>query len=141
MELAELPQFYADMFGWEEQVNALAAVYHSLPPDEKGTCVIYCENYGRAGAVDFFGRRQGLPNVVSGHNTYWLWGTGGEEIATVIMFDDEMGDKERIFDSVVVAGSYRTPYALPSENNLTIYVCRNPLVSFDSLWERVRSYE
>ena len=140
-ELAGLPQFYADMFGWEEQVDALATVYHSLPPEEQKRCVIYCDNYGRAGAVDFFGRKQGLPNAVSGHNTYWLWGTRGKEIATVIMFDNEMGEKEKIFDSVTVAGTYRTPYALPSENNLTIYVCRKPLVPFDSLWKMVRSYE
>jgi hypothetical protein len=139
--LTELPQFYADMFGWEEQVKALSEVYHSLSPEEKEGCVIYCENYGRAGAVDFFGRKHGLPNAVSGHNNYWIWGSVIPEVTTVIMFDHETGDKETIFDSVAVAGTYSTRYALPYENNLTIYVCRGPLVPFDSLWGRVRFYE
>ncbi len=141
MELTELPQFYADMFGWEEQVNAIAAVYHSLPREEKETCVIYCENYGRAGAVDFFGRRYGLPGAVSGHNNYWFWAPESMNVTTVIMLDHKMGEKETMFDSVEIAGTYQSRYALPSENNLTIYVCRRPIVSLGSVWEQVRHYE
>ena len=30
-ETGELPQDYADMLGWEEQVAAVARVYHALP--------------------------------------------------------------------------------------------------------------
>jgi hypothetical protein len=103
--------------------------------------VIYGENYGRAGAVDFFGRKYGLPGAVSGHNNYWLWIPEGLEVSTILMFDDEMGDKKNIFDSVAIAGTYSTPHALPYENNLTIYLCRSPRFPLDSLWGRVRSYE
>ena len=31
--------------------------------------VIYTDNYGRAAAVDFFGRARRLPPAVSGHNS------------------------------------------------------------------------
>jgi 4-amino-4-deoxy-L-arabinose transferase-like glycosyltransferase len=34
-------------------------------------------NYGEAGAVDSFGRRYGLPQSISGHDGYYVWGPGG----------------------------------------------------------------
>ena len=33
-EVAQLPQFYADMHGWESIVDTVAGVYHTLPPEE-----------------------------------------------------------------------------------------------------------
>ena len=34
-EAGQLPQDYADMIGWEEQVREVAGVYRSLPPDDR----------------------------------------------------------------------------------------------------------
>jgi len=68
-----LPQYYADELPWQEQVAAIARVYHSLTPEEQAKTAIYCNNYGQAGAVDFFGERYGLPKAISGHQNYFLW--------------------------------------------------------------------
>jgi hypothetical protein len=141
LDLAELPQFYADMFGWEDQVRTLAAAYHALPPDEKTKAVIYCGNYGRAGAVDFFGSKYGLPAAISGHNNYWFWIPDSIDLSLVIMLDDEVGEKESVFDSVATAGFHQTPYALPYENNLTVYVCRKPLIPHAVIRNRIRFYQ
>ncbi len=61
----DLPQVFADMFGWEEMVQRVARVYHSLPADQRAKCAIFADNYGEAGAVDFFGPRYGLPPAIS----------------------------------------------------------------------------
>ena len=53
-ELAELPQFYADMFGWEELASDVSKVYESLPDSEKAGTVIFANNYGEAGALEYY---------------------------------------------------------------------------------------
>ena len=50
--------------------------YRSLPPEDRSRACVFGRNYGEAGAIDFFGARDGLPRAVSGHNSYYLWGPG-----------------------------------------------------------------
>src|SRR5271166_4884690 len=52
-----LPQPIADQFGWPEMVSEVAAIYHSLPPDERDKTGIWAGNYGEAGAINQFGPR------------------------------------------------------------------------------------
>ena len=73
---AALPQLFADQFGWEEMVQSVARVYTSLPPDEQKRAAIFCQNYGEAGAIDFFGPKYGLPPALSGHRKLLLLGAG-----------------------------------------------------------------
>src|SRR6266513_3042473 len=58
---AALPQLFADQFGWEEMVRSVARAYANLSPDDQKRVVIFCQNYGEAGAIDFFGPKLGLP--------------------------------------------------------------------------------
>src|ERR1700677_630839 len=58
---SQLPQIYADMFGWEERVRVVADYFHSLSPEEQRVTAIGAPNYGEAGAVDLFGPKYGLP--------------------------------------------------------------------------------
>jgi hypothetical protein len=71
----ELPGDFADMHGWPELAATVANVYQSLPPEERAEAVIVAQNYGEAGAIEFFGRSARLP-VISGHNQYFLWAAG-----------------------------------------------------------------
>lgn len=141
LDLAELPQFYADMFGWEEQVHAIAAAYAALPIEEQRQCVLYGENYGRAAAIDFFGQKYGLPKAISGHNSYWLWGPGRLEQGTVLLLDNDRGNLDDVFESVQEAGTHYARYALPHENNLTLFVCRGLKIPLSTLWPRVKHYQ
>ena len=59
---SELPQIYADMFGWEERVRTVAAYYHSLSPEEQRVTAIGAPNYGEAGAVSISARSTACPN-------------------------------------------------------------------------------
>src|SRR5438105_3801333 len=71
---AASPQLYADHFGWEEMVRSVAQVYASLSANEQQHAAIFCQNYGEAGAIDFFGPKYGLPPALSGHQNYFYWG-------------------------------------------------------------------
>ncbi len=65
-KLADLPQFYADMFGWEQKARDVAQVFNSLPDSDRAKCAIYGQNYGQCGAIDYFGARLGLPPRLAG---------------------------------------------------------------------------
>ncbi|MDH4069323.1 MAG: glycosyltransferase family 39 protein [Ignavibacteria bacterium] len=139
--LAELPQFYGDMFGWEEQVKALAVAYHTLSEEEKKVAVVFGFNYGRAGAVDFFGPQYGLPPAISGHNNYWIWGPGRSDASVVLLLSSEIGPLRERFEEVTEVGFHSTRYALPYENNLRVYVCRNLKGNLTDLWRELKHYQ
>src|SRR4029077_1985818 len=75
--LNSLPQLFGDMFGWQEQVQAIARAVHSLATDEQSRVTILAYNYGEAGAIDYFGKHYGLRKAISGHNQYGAWGPRG----------------------------------------------------------------
>ena len=58
--MGPLPQIYADQFGWKEMAQVVADAYHKLPPEEQKGCAIFGQNYGQAGAIDFFGAKIGI---------------------------------------------------------------------------------
>src|SRR5262249_48874415 len=62
--------------GWKKSIPSLcsAKAWDQLSPQERPDCAIFAQNYGQAGAIDFLGRRYGLPPALSGHQTYFLWG-------------------------------------------------------------------
>ena len=140
-QLGELPQFYADMFGWPEKAAAVAQVYRRLTPEERSRCVIYSDNYGRCGAIDFFGRHYGLPKSIGSHNNYWLWGPGEFTGEIVIILGGGLRDKQQLFDAVQVAGTISCPNCMPYEDNLSIYVCRGLRKPVQEVWRQLRVYQ
>ncbi|HEY3402022.1 MAG TPA: glycosyltransferase family 39 protein [Ohtaekwangia sp.] len=141
-ELAELPQFYADMFGWKEKAADVARVYNSLPEDEKATCTIISTNYGRCGAIDFFGEQYGLPKSIGLHNNYWLWGPGdytGKEV--LIILGGKLADHKDDFESVELAGVSECQYCMPYENHVNIFICRGLKFPVQDSWAAEKNYE
>ncbi len=117
--LGVLPQYYADMFGWREMAEKVAAVYAALPPQDRARAVFYGENYGEAAAIDVFGRRLGLPPAIGGHNSYYLWGPRGHDGSVMIVVGGSTKHYDEVFGSYTVAGHIQTPYAMPYENEPT----------------------
>jgi hypothetical protein len=137
---AELPQMYADMFGWEEMAERVGRVYRGLPAAERARCGVYARNYGEAGALDLFGPKYGLPPAVSGHNNYWLWGPRGYTGEVMIMFGAPRADLERDFASVTLADSVRCERCMPYERGRPIWICRGLRVPLREAWARTKTY-
>jgi hypothetical protein len=133
-ELDRLPQDYADMLGWERQVEAVAGVYHGLPEAERRVAVIVAGNYGQAGAIDFFGPRHDLPPAVSPAGSYWFFGPGEKPGAVVVAIGPSREDLAPFFESVEPAGQTGDPWAVAEERRLTIYVARRPSRSLQEIW-------
>lgn len=137
----DLPQHFADMFGWEDLARRVAAVYHALPAEDRARCAIMGNNYGEAGAIDFFGPRHGLPPAISGHNNYWLWGPRGATGEVMILVGGPRGDTHSDFRSVVLADTTACGHCMPYENGAPILVCRGLNVPLAQRWPGVRDYE
>lgn len=138
--LAELPQFYADMFGWEELAATVITVHANLTPEEKERSVIYTQNYGEAGAIEFFGKRYGIPRVISGHNNYYLWGPGADTIEVVIIVGGNLEDHALNFDSVELAAESHCRYCMPYENNLPIFIARKLRRPVREVWPLTKNF-
>jgi hypothetical protein len=138
--LGRLPQFFADMHGWPELAAAVAKVYAALPADEQSRACIFGQNYGEAGAIDFFGKAYGLPKAISSHNSYHLWGPRGcsGEIMIVIGGDEE--DLLEFFTSVTRGATFTCADCMPYENDLPIWVARGLRRPVSELWPTIRSF-
>jgi hypothetical protein len=139
--LEDLPQLYADMFGWEEKVAAVASVYAGLSAGEKSRCCLFGHNYGRSAAIDFFGPRYGLPKAIGRHNSYWIWGPRDCTGEVMIVLGGRLDDLRARFDSVQVAATVSSPYCMPYENNLPIYVCRKLKLPVGEVWRLSKNYD
>jgi hypothetical protein len=121
-----LPQFFADRFGWPEMAATVAKVYNQLPPAEREKTAILANDYGKAGAIDFYGPALGLPKAIGGHHTYWYWGP--REYTGEIMIVLGQHSRERIekyFTSVEEVATVGHPYAMASQR-FQVYLCRGP---------------
>ena len=134
-----MPQYFADEFGWEEMVQEVARVYHALPPDRQRLTAIFANNYGQAGAIDFFGPKYGLPKAISHHQSYWLWGPReytGESV--IVLGSDGTGDREH-FNSVVAVGRVQHPYSRPDEH-FDIFLCEGLTSDLHAFWAGIRKW-
>jgi hypothetical protein len=129
-----LPQFFADMFGWPNQVKVVASVYRSLPFEDRAHCTILAANYGEAGAIDYFGPAYGLPRAISPHNNYYLWGPGDSSAGVVIAVGMDLHKLNLLFADVQKAATIEDSDAVPDENHLPVYICRNPRVPLSQAW-------
>ncbi len=140
-ELSDLPQFYADMFGWKEKAKDVAVVYNTLSEKEKAKCAIVSSNYGRCGAIDFFGQEYGLPKSIGTHNNYWIWGPRNYTGEVVIILGGDLKDHQGDFESVVLADVSTCEHCMPYENNVNIFVCRGLKYEMKDIWEAEKHYD
>ncbi len=129
-----LPQDYADMLGWNERVDTLARVYHSLTPKQQAQAVILASNYGEAGAIDFFGPRLGLPHSICFVGSYWLFGPGKKPGAMTIAIGFDSLDLVKNWRRVTPMAHIENRWTVPEEQDLTIYLCEDEIETAQELW-------
>lgn len=129
-----LPQDYADMLGWEELVAATAEVWRSLPPEERATAALVGENYGEAGALDYFGARHGLPPVVSTAGSYWFFGPGTRTGRTIVALGLEPPDAAALFERCDVVRRVGTRWAVEEQQQTPITICRGLRQPLAEIW-------
>ena len=138
--MGPLPQIYADMYGWKEMAGAVAEAYDKLSPEDRQRCAIFGQNYGQAGAIDFFGARMGLPNAISGHQSYYYWGPRSYTGECMIVMDDSPAKLSTEFDSWEKIATVYHPYSMPYQH-FDVYLCRGLHLPLAQLWPKLKNWD
>lgn len=139
--LGRLPQFFADMHGWEALARSVGRVAAQLPPEDRAGACVYGQNYGEAAAIDYYRERYDLPPAISGHNSYWMWGPGDCSGEVVLILGGDPVDHRQHFASVEAGGLHRCTDCMPYEDELTIWVARELTVPLSAAWNASKHYE
>jgi len=138
--MGALPQHYADMFGWPEMEAGVARACATLTPEERRHAVIYVQNYGEAGAIEYFGAKDRLPPVICAHNNWWLWGSRGADGSVVVVVGARHEDEVRDFRSFTVIDTVGHPLAMPYERGLEVGVGRGLRFPLAGAWARMKHF-
>jgi hypothetical protein len=128
------------MFGWEKRVKTVADVFNRLSPEEQEKTVIWASGYGNAGAIDYFGKKYGLPNAVSLTLSYWLWGVPEGKGDIVIGMGIQKKDIEHIFDQVEVAAEVELEHVNSWQTPFPVLICRSPRRPLADIWKKNRPW-
>lgn len=90
-----LPQDFSDMLGWEEMAAKVAKAYHSFTPEEQQSSIIFCNNYGMAGAVNFYGKKYNLPEAYSDNASFLYWLPQSKNWSNLILVCDDPDELKR----------------------------------------------
>ncbi len=128
-QYSPLPQDYMDMTGWKELAALVSVAYNKLDSLQKKDCIIFANNYGQAGAIDFYGKKYHLPAPVSLNDSYIFWAPDSLTANNYIVTDNSLGDIPALFDNYIEIGAVKNIYF--RENGLKIFLCQNPKPVFN----------
>jgi 4-amino-4-deoxy-L-arabinose transferase-like glycosyltransferase len=137
---APLTQSLSDELGWRDLEKKVAAALHQLSPPDRARAAIIASNYGEAAALDVYGRADGLPPALSGHNQYFLWGPRGYDGSLILHVGGSVARWRELCGSVEEVSRFGTPYVMPYENNRPIFVCRDLRMPLAGLWSKLKRF-
>jgi hypothetical protein len=136
-----LPQDYADMLGWPQLAVAVANAWAALPAERRDDAAVLADNYGEAGALDFYGPGLGLPRVVSPTGSYWFFGPGdraGDPLLTVGVDEADLRPHCARIVPLPPVRHAMTPWLVPEEQDVPLAWCEGPRATLQELWPRLR---
>ncbi|KAA5546673.1 glycosyltransferase family 39 protein [Adhaeribacter rhizoryzae] len=117
----QLPQDYADMLGWQELTDLVAKAYAQIPPNQRQQTIILCDNYGQAGAINYYGRKANLPPAHAENASYLLWLPQPLTFRNVILVGDTPDpEHQKLFRSIKNIG--RISDSLAREKGTSVIV-------------------
>jgi Dolichyl-phosphate-mannose-protein mannosyltransferase len=122
-----LPQDFADMMGWKELALKAGSVYNSLPEEQKLKTLVYCRGYFSAGALNYYRKEAGLPEVYSDNASFLFWMPDQYDINNLILVGHQIPDKDDIvfqqFEKMSIKDSINMP--LFREDGMRIILFEN----------------
>lgn len=110
-----LPQDFSDMLGWKEMAKKMGAAYQTLSDGEKKQTLVFCDNYGQAGAVNYYGPQYKLPEAYSANASFLYWMPENIQYEHLVLLTDDQQEMEhsfiKNFQSAVLFDSVTTSYS------------------------------
>jgi hypothetical protein len=124
--------------GWPELAQEIARIRDTFPPDERSRVGILAANYGEAGALSLYGPQHGLPEPISGINSYWYRGYPDPPPETLIVLGFSQRFRDRNFTECRVAGKITNLYNVLNEetsDHPDIFACTGLKQSWPEFWK------
>lgn len=126
-ELHPLPQDFADMQGWHELADKVWLAYQALPDSTRARTLIKCDDYGQAGAINYYNRGRDMPAATSFNGSYLHWFPAPPPRPyrhLLLVGEGHPGELVPYFEHLAKVGEITTPYA--RERGETIYLGTGP---------------
>jgi hypothetical protein len=137
-QLHPLPQDYADMIGWKEMAQKAGAIYNSLSAEEKLKTAVYCRGYFTAGALNYYRKETGLPEVISDDASFLLWMPDKYNIKNLLLVGHNVPAKDDLvfqqFEKMTIKDSVNMP--LFRETGMKFILFENGNDSLNAILER-----
>ena len=138
LENHPLPQDFSDMLGWEEMTQKVAKAYGTLSVSEKINTVIFCDNYGMAGAVNYYAPKYHLPPAYSDNASFLYWIPENTSFKNIVLVTDDHHEQEhdfaKDFQSITVTDSVTNVYA--RERGDWIYLFKGANENFSKYFQK-----
>lgn len=138
LENHPLPQDFSDMLGWEEMTQKVAKAYNMLTEAEKAEASIFCNNYGMAGAVNYYGPRYNLPEAYSDNASFLYWLPAKPKMQNFVLVSDDPNEQQhdfaKGFKAVVKVDSVTSEFA--REKGDYIYLFKGADSNFRRFFEQ-----
>ncbi len=135
LSLNQLPQHFADRFGWEEMVDQVAEVYDSVAARGDADVGILTNNYGQAGAIHVLGKKHHLPDAICMEGWFYFETLReqafNKQYVTIGLSRNDLG---QLFREVIPCGVYTNRYCMPYENNKSLFLCRQARYDLANFW-------
>jgi len=138
--LEEVPPL-VETVGWPELVDTVAAVVEALPAEARRHAVVFAADYGEASALEQLGAgRLGVP-VVSGHNSWALWGPGPPDTRAVVTVGVTRARLVNDFATVRAAGVVGNTAGVRNRAaGASVLVASEPRRQWSQIWSDLRHF-
>lgn len=110
-----LPQDFADMLGWEEMAKKTGDIFHGLDSIQQDNTIIFCDNYGMAGAIDYYRKKYHLPEAFSDNASFLYWIPDSIHFKNLILLTTDQEEMQhpfiKEFERAAVEGRVTEPLA------------------------------
>jgi 4-amino-4-deoxy-L-arabinose transferase-like glycosyltransferase len=118
-----LSQDFADMLGWKQLTEKTERFYQSLDDSSRSNTIIYCGNYGQAGALKYYGKDKAFKDrVITANGSFLLWIPAELHFNNLLLVDDDPPPKDdeiySWFRSVSPVDSVQDPYSRQNGNQI-----------------------
>jgi len=139
----KVPQMISDRIGWKEKTEMLGQVYMLMTEDERRNTIIVADYYGIAGAIELYGKKYWIEEVVCTHNNYFLWSKErlkGNVMLKLTKKSSYMELKEAFNMVDTTSVFYDNEYCSPEGREQTVFICRSPKHSKEEMLEEGKNF-
>jgi 4-amino-4-deoxy-L-arabinose transferase-like glycosyltransferase len=134
---------FREEIGWEDLTRTVAAIRDKLPAEDRQRLGILVGNYGEAGAINLYGPAYGLPQAISGIDSYWEHGYGDPPPETLIVVGISRAFLERHFESCELVGHNTNSYGVLNEetkDHPDIFLVRRLRQPWPEFWKKFQYF-